>query len=236
MYEPTPAMDAADRQTISPAVRAGADGDAPWPRTALAASHRRTFQSQDLIYHQGGAVQGVYLIRSGMVKLLSYLPHGRARIVRLHVPGDSLGLEGLLGQPYIHTAMATGSVEVECLSMPVLRRLQHEDPGVLMGVLRQWHEYLAQADRWIADFSTGGIKPRLARLLKFLAEVEYGSPADQVKLLSGPEMADILGVTPESISRVLAGFKRSQMLQKCHGLRREIYRVDNGKLQEAACQ
>lgn len=236
MYEPSAAMDTTDNPTKAPAGRETAGPGAPWPRTALAASHRRTFQAQDLIYHQGDRVEGVYLIRSGMVKLLSYLPHGRARIVRLHVPGDSLGLEGLLGQPYIHTAMATGAVKVECLSMPVLRRLQREDPGVMMGVLRQWHEYLAQADRWIADFSTGGIKPRLARLVKFLAEVEYGLSAHQVRLLSGPEMADILGVTPESISRVLAGFKRSAMLQKCDGLRREIYQVDAGKLQEAACQ
>ncbi len=236
MQESTTIMNSADSHTVSPAGREAPGDDSPWPRTALAASHKRIFQSQDHIYHQGDDVQGVYLIRSGMVKLLSYLPHGRARIVRLHVPGDSLGLEGLLGQPYIHTAIATGKVEVECLSMPVLRRLQQEDPALLMGVLRQWHEYLAQADRWIADFSTGGIKPRLARLLKFLAEVEYGSPADQVQLLSGPEMADILGVTPESISRVLAGFKRSEMLQKCDGLRREIYQVDAGKLQEAACQ
>jgi len=99
----------------------------------------------------------IYVTRSGLVKLLVYLPNGRARIVRLHAGND---------------------------------------------------------------FSTGGIRPQVARLL------EYGQPLDRVELLTVCEMAEILGVTQESVSRILATFKRGEILQKLSDPSREIYRID----------
>ena len=45
-------------------------------------------------------------------------------------------------------------------------------------LLCQWHGALVHADRWIADFSTGGIKPRVARLLEYLAEIEEEPNSD----------------------------------------------------------
>jgi len=56
--------------------------------------------------------------------------------------------------------------------------------------------------------------PRVARLLKYLAELEYDKPLDRVELLTVCEMAEILGVTQESVSRILATFKRRAILQK----------------------
>jgi CRP/FNR family transcriptional regulator len=174
------------------------------------------------------------VIRSGLVKLLSYLPNGRARIVRLHASNHWIGLEGLLGQSYEHTAIAVGDVEIQHVAIHRLQRLNRDNPGVLGQLLCQWHGALMHADRWISDFSTGGIKPRVARLLEFLAELEYGQPLDRVELLTVCEMAEILGVTQESVSRILATFKRRDILQKQSDPSGEIYRVDAPSLQREA--
>ena len=174
------------------------------------------------------------MIRSGLVKLLSYLPNGRARIVRLHASNHWIGLEGLLGQPYEHTAIAVDDVEVEQVAIHNLQRLHRNDPMMLSQLLCQWHGALVHADRWISDFSTGGIKPRVARLLEFLAELEYGKPLERVELLTVCEMAEILGVTQESVSRILATFKRHDILSKQSDPSREIYRLDVARLQQEA--
>ena len=198
------------------------------------AGRRKRYLAKEVIYHESHRIDRLYVIRCGLVKLLSYLPNGRARIVRLHASNHWIGLEGLLGQPYEHTAIAVGDVEVQHISIHNLQHLNHDNPGILGQLLCQWHGALIHADRWISDFSTGGIKPRVARLLEFLAELEYGQPLERVELLTVCEMAEILGVTQESVSRILASFKRCDILQKQSDPSREIYRVDAPSLQREA--
>ena len=194
----------------------------------------RRYLAKEVIYRESDRVDRIYVIRSGLVKLLSYLPNGRARIVRLHAGNHWIGLEGLLGQPYEHTAIAVGDVEVEQVAIHNLQRLHRNDPMMFSQLLCQWHGALVHADRWISEFSTGGIKPRVARLLEFLAELEYGKPLDRVELLTVCEMAEILGVTQESVSRILATFKRRDILLKQPDQSREIYRLDAARLQQEA--
>ena len=199
-------------------------------------SKRKCFQAKEVIYRESAGVDRICIIRSGLVKLLSYLPNGRARIVRLHARNQWLGLEGLLGEPYEHTAIAVDDVVVEYLSTHSVQHLVMDEPGRLLQLLHQWHVDLAQADKWISEFSTGGIRPRVARLLQFLAELEYGRPTDRVELLTVSEMSEILGVTPESVSRIVATFKRRDILQKQpeSDSLREIYWLDTPRLHQEA--
>ena len=199
-------------------------------------SKRKCFQAKEVIYRESAGVDRICIIRSGLVKLLSYLPNGRARIVRLHARNQWLGLEGLLGEPYEHTAIAVDDVVVEYLSTHSVQHLVMDEPGRLLQLLHQWHVDLAQADKWISEFSTGGIRPRVARLLQFLAELEYGRPTDRVELLTVSEMSEILGVTPESVSRIVATFKRRDILQKQpeSDSLLEIYWLDTPRLHQEA--
>jgi CRP/FNR family transcriptional regulator len=183
--------------------------------TSLIADCRaKQFCAKDVLYREGGTAAGVYRIRAGMVKLLSYLPNGRARIIRLHSPDHWIGLESILGQPYEHTAVAVEDVDAQFVSLEKLRLLRCQEPAQFAEILTQVYAHLVEADRWIAEFSTGGIKPRVARLIEFLSRFERSAAAGVVELLTVHEMADILGVTAESVSRTLALFKRSQILTK----------------------
>ena len=217
-------------------VQARGDGvrQLPEQSTIWKNSKRKCFQAKEVIYRESEAVDRICIIRSGLVKLLSYLPNGRARIVRLHTTGQWLGIEGLVGEHFEHTAIAIDDVVIQHVPIHSLQHHLANEPERLLQLLRQWHIDLAQADRWIADFSTGGIKPRVARLLEYLAELEYDSPTDMVELLTVCEMSEILGVTPESVSRIVATFKRRDILQKQSDSLREVYRVDTSRLQQEA--
>lgn len=195
---------------------------------------RRRYGAQEVLCREGDPVERLCRIRKGLVKLVTYLPNGRSRILRLHAHGHWLGLEGLLRLPSQHTAIAVNEVELETFSTAELLRIQAQDPQRLAQVLRQWHADLRQADRWISDFSTGSIKPRVARLLEFLAELQDDEASYDVALLTVHEMADILGVTQESVSRILAEFKRRSILRKQVHPLRETYRLDSRRLQQEA--
>ncbi len=197
---------------------------------------QKQFLAKEVIFRESDRVDKVFIILSGMVKLLSYLPNGRARIVRLHGPNHWFGLEGLVGHPYEHTAVAVEDVKVAYVTMKALHLFERDNPQQYGQILKHGYKHLAQADRWIMDFSTGGIKPRVARLVDFLSTLEYGESSGMVELLTVHEMADMLGVTPESVSRILAEFKRNNTLHKLDIHSEEIYKIDSQQLQHEARQ
>jgi CRP/FNR family transcriptional regulator len=200
-------------------------------------SKLKHFSANEIIHREGDPVDRVYIILNGIVKLVSYLPNGRARIIRLHNSNQWLGLEGLTGQLYEHTAVAVGDVEVNYVPISSLRDLEQQDPWQYSQILKHVYRHLAQADKWIADFSTGGIKPRVARLLFFLSDIKYGKSSSLIDLLTVQEMADILGVTQESVSRILADFKRKDTLSKPENeTSDETYEIDQRELGNEASQ
>jgi CRP/FNR family transcriptional regulator len=194
------------------------------------------FSAGDIIHRKGDRVDRVYVVRSGIVKLVSYLPNGRSRIIRLLNGNRWIGLEGLISRPYEHTAIAVGDVEMNYVPINNLKHLEREDPRRFNRVLKLVYTYLTQADMWIADFSTGGIKPRVARLLFFLSDIEYGESSSRIDLLTVHEMADMLGVTQESVSRILADFKRNGMLHKQTGPTDETYEINRHNMHHEAEQ
>ncbi len=197
---------------------------------------QKTFSAKEVIYQEGDYANNVYAIRSGLVKLIRYLPNGRARIIRLHGSGAWLGLGGLLNQPCEHTAVAIEAVEVYCIPVNKLLALKQKQPQHFFQFMEKWYEHLCEADMWIAEFSTGAIRSRVARLVRFLSEIEYGQSSAVVELLTVHEMADILGVTQERVSQLLAEFKRSDVLHKLETPFNNVYRIDCAELHQiAAC-
>lgn len=170
------------------------------------------FSAKEIIYNEGSAVNSVIVVRNGMVKLVSHLPNGRARIVRVHSAGAWLGLCGVLGQPFQHTAIAVDDVDVYYIPVSKILSIKSSHPHIYNKLLEHWFDYLQEADMWISEFSTGIIKARVARLVNFLSDIEGKDASNEVKLLTCEEMAEILGATPESVSRVLAEFKREKVL------------------------
>jgi len=192
------------------------------------------FGPQQHIYQEGSLADTIYFINKGMVKLVSYLPNGKARIVRLLGHGKILGLDGIVGKSYEHTAIAVNKIELLKIPTYILNRIKNQDPEKYFLVGEQWYDYLRAADTWITQFSTGSIRARVARLVTFLSYIEFETDHNQVELLNVEEMAAVLGVTPESVSRVLADFKRRHALERMSDSDGYHYTRNSQLLQEYA--
>jgi CRP/FNR family transcriptional regulator, anaerobic regulatory protein len=199
-------------------------------RSMLNHSRHTEYDPHEVLYHQGSAIHNVIFITSGLLKLVVHLPNGRARIVRLHRPGSILGLGGLLEHNNEHTAVALTHVTALHLPLSAVQRLRTEEPETYINLAERWHDYLRDADMWITQFSTGPIRGRVARLLAFLAEFNLESADDELQLLTCEEMGSILGVTSESTSRILAEFKRKDILVIGDDQANELYNADLSRL------
>jgi CRP/FNR family transcriptional regulator len=181
---------------------------------------------QAVLYRAGDPAHSVFTIRSGLVKLVQYLPDGRQRIVRLLRGTDCTGLEALLGQPYQHDAIALQPTEICRIPLDVVLRLERQNPRLHQEVLTRWQRALVEADAWLTQLSTGSARARTARLLLRLA-----SGDDACDLFSREDMGAMLGITTETASRIIAEFKRSGVLKE---LRNGTLRCDLAALNKIA--
>lgn len=174
------------------------------------------------IYSAGGEGATLFTIRSGLVKLVQYLPDGTQRIVRLLRNGSTAGLEAILGQSYEHTAIALQPTQVCRIPRQVVERLSRETPRLHGQLMQRWHSALRQADDWLTELSTGKAPQRLARLMLQLAE-----PDACVTLFSREDVGSMLGITTEHASRTVAEFKRNGVITE---LAPNRYRCDLDQL------
>ncbi|MGZ8219659.1 Crp/Fnr family transcriptional regulator [Methylomagnum sp.] len=193
-------------------------GGLPEWEAVLRSAKRRLYPARHTIFREGEVVDGVLVIRRGLVKLIAHSSDGRARIVRLQGQGAWLGLGGLFDPIHEHTAVAMGEVEADGVALGAIIRLRKDDPESYCRLLESWCAYFRRADLWITEFSTGPIRARVARLVDFLSALQHDAPSTEVELLTCEDMAGILGVTVESVSRTLAEFKRNKLLRAvpCH--------------------
>ncbi len=162
-----------------------------------------------VLYRTGDKGDRMFTIRSGILKLVQYLPDGTQRIVRLLRPTDVTGLETLLGQGYQHDAVVLQPVQACSLPVSVVQALAQTNPILHKELLNRWQKALEEADAWLTELSTGSAKQRVARLLLRLVDNEQSS---ECTLFSREDMGAMLGITTETASRTIADFKRRSLL------------------------
>ena len=229
-----PVSAAGDSDIAGPAqIAAALDEHTQTPlRKLLAQATHVSYAPQEALYHAGGESDTIFFITAGLLKLVTHLYSGRARIVRLHRTGSVLGLSGLRDRYNEHTAMALTPVTALRLPLGSVRHLRATEPVTYAGLLERWHDYLQDADTWITQFSTGPIRGRIARLVAFLSEFEPDAAEGEVQLLTCEEMGSILGVSSESASRILAEFKRERILVSSVTEPNETYIADLDRLRD----
>ncbi|MBR9972093.1 Crp/Fnr family transcriptional regulator [Magnetospirillum sulfuroxidans] len=157
------------------------------------------------LYRPGDDGAAAFTIRSGLVKLVQYLPDGNRRIVRLLRAGAVAGLEVLAGRSYEHAAEVLQPALVCRLPREVVERLNQETPRLHRQLMNKWSESLRLADEWLTELNTGTSRQRMARLFLHLASLDEDGLC---RMLVREDVGAILSLTTETSSRTVAEFKR----------------------------
>ena len=179
------------------------------------------------LYEAGSNNRVIFSIRRGLVKLLHYADDGTRRIVRMLGPGASIGLELLDGlEGYRHTAVTVNSVDACRIPLATVKALQSKHPELCNQVRQHLQDHLDRADEWIIALGAGPARERVAHLLLMLGEFSTELNGDIV-LLGREDMAAIAGISVETVSRIIAEFKRRHLLYK---VTEDLYRCDREAL------
>ncbi len=163
----------------------------------------------NVLYKVGDSGHHLFTVRSGLLKLIQYLPDGTQRIVRLVRSADVLGLEMMVGERYEHEAVVLRASELCRYPREAVTRLSQQNPALHKDLMSRWQKALSEADAWITKLSTGSAKKRMANLLLRLIETESSA---ECFLLSREDIGSILSMTIETASRTISEFKRAELI------------------------
>jgi CRP/FNR family transcriptional regulator, anaerobic regulatory protein len=167
------------------------------------------------LFHEGDPATQVYNVTEGALKLYTLLPDGRRQVMGFILPGDFLGIS--LGGEHAYTAEALQRTRMCRLSRTRFAEFAGDHPQLEREVYKLAAHELAQAQ---AQMVLLGRKSALERVASFLLDLERrqrkaaGSERDQVDLpMSRSEIADYLGLTKETVSRIFAELKSRKLIR-----------------------
>lgn len=189
------------RRMPEPSARSGAS-------EAIASGLEQRLRMGQLLYAAGRRTDAVFAMRRGLAKEILDVG-GSRRVVRLVGPGSVTGLPALLGQTHRRSAVVVGAGLACRIPVAALQQWASRDVRVAARVGRLWQEALDDADQLTLAYASGPAGARLARFVLFLAEA-IGPGAR----LCRREAAELIGVTPVSVTRLLGEFKREGLVSE----------------------
>src|SRR5438876_7921094 len=187
-------------------------------RQALARSAtRRRYQRGDLIFQKDDPGQSLFIVASGSVRI--YVPSSQGADLTLAVfgPGNFFGDLSLLdGRPRSASASALTDTSVVALERSDFVALVRSSPEAAMSVLGVVAQRLRETDEMASDLAFLDVGGRLAKKLLDLAASHGVQQRRGILLdlrLTQEELANMIGVTRESVNRHLSEFRRTGLVQ-----------------------
>jgi CRP/FNR family transcriptional regulator len=165
------------------------------------------------LFNMGVPTEGVYCIRHGAVKMVKHDPSGGQHIVRVLKKGDVAGIESAFGENYEHTAIAVGEVRACRVPIEYFRNFVATHGNLQMRLLRTSQETLRETESWLSELTVGNL-PARTRMARLLLRLRVTDDDDRIHRFGIEDMAAILGITQETVSRVISDFVREGILVK----------------------
>lgn len=170
---------------------------------------RRSFARDEEIYAEGDASDCWYRVVSGAVRICKLLADGRRQIAEFCFAGDFFGLPpaGIR----VFSAEAVGDVIVTRYSQRAADRLIDESPRLARGLYERTLRELAHAQTRMLLLGRMTAAERVASFLLEMSERRDARRALDLPM-SRNDIADYLGLTIETVCRVLSTLKRDGVI------------------------
>ena len=186
-------------------------------RRITSLSTEKRFSRGVAIFREGESADSLYVLKKGMVRLISLSDLGRETILHILKPDEIFGELFLSEEKRAFTAIATEDSLVTIISQASFVELLSAVPAVALNFIRLLSERLATVERGLAGFSHTWSYHRLARVLLQLSE-KYGQDVGRGTLinvhLTHEDLANLIGTSRETVTTQLSKFTRLGFLTR----------------------
>jgi CRP/FNR family cyclic AMP-dependent transcriptional regulator len=171
-----------------------------------------------MLFIEGQQARGVFVLCAGRVKLSTSSREGKTIITKISDPGDVLGLNAVVSaRTYEVTAEMMEPGQANFIPKDSLLHFLKEFPEVAVRVAQQLSRNYYTAYEEIRTLGLA-VSPseKFAKLLLSWStkSLPQNDGSMQVKMtLTHEEIAEIIGTTRETVSRLFSDFKKKQLLQ-----------------------
>lgn len=169
---------------------------------------RLRFGRGELLFNEGDACSGLFLVASGKIRIFKMSPSGREQVLSVETPGSSFAeLPVFDGGRYPASASALEDAEVLFISRKDFQNFCREHPEVALKVLAVVGSRLRRLVGIIEDLSFTTVRQRLISVLLRLTEESGTTTKNGVRLeltKSHQDLAAELGTVRELVSRNLS--------------------------------
>lgn len=177
-------------------------------------AHRTSFRAKATVFAENEPSIAVYMLTHGTTRLYKMLEDGRRQIVGFALPGDFLGLS--ISERHTYSVDAISQVAVcQFLRVPFLRFLQANPQSLYWMFEAALRETSAARDHMLL-LGRGSAEQRLAEfIISWRARIGRAGVLSNLVPLPMPrnDIADFLGLTNETVSRVLAKLEREDVVR-----------------------
>jgi CRP/FNR family transcriptional regulator len=176
------------------------------------------YPKSSILFVEGEQPRGVFILCSGRAKLTTSSSEGKTLIVKIAEPGEVLGASAsILGRPYEVSAETIEPAQLNFIKREDFLRFLREHSEACMHTAQQLSEKYQAAQREIRSLGLAQTaSEKVARLLLNWCEHGGETTAKGVRLkvlLTHEEMAQMVGTTRETVTRLLGEFKRRKIIE-----------------------
>ncbi len=180
-------------------------------------SRHKTFPAHGIIFFEGDPATNIYEVADGSVMLYKLLPDGRRQVVEILGPGDLFGVPA--GEVYDTSAETLTETLVHMVSRKEADNsssIQEHMKKCLVTQVQSLHEHAVLLGRKSAHERVASFLMRFVpHRGDFACVGPQGSDSDESVVtlhMTRQEIADYLGLTIETVSRVLSDMKRRKVI------------------------
>jgi CRP/FNR family transcriptional regulator, cyclic AMP receptor protein len=173
-----------------------------------------------VLFVEGQSARGAYVICSGRVKLSATSRDGKTLILRIAEAGEVLGLHATVsGKPYELTAETLQPCQLDFIKRDDFLHFLQNHGDACLNAAKHLSENCQNAYEMIRSLGLShSVSEKLARLLlEWASEGEPTKDGIRIKVaLTHEEMAQLIGTSRETVTRVLGEFREKHLAQ-LHG-------------------
>ncbi len=170
-----------------------------------------------MLFIEGQQPRGVFVLCTGKAKLSTSSSEGKTIIIKISEPGDVLGLNATISNhPYEVTAEMIEPGQANFITRDALLHFLREHGEVALRVAEQLSQnyYTAYEEIRTLGLASSPSEKFAKLLLSWDSGKKQTNGSKQIKLtLTHEEIAEMIGTTRETVSRLFSDFKKKQLLQ-----------------------
>ena len=158
---------------------------------------KKPVQKSQIIFQSGDELRSIYALRSGTLKSYTLSENGEEQITAFHLPGDLIGFDAIMNMKHVGFAQALETAMICEIPFDILDDLAGKMPKIRHQISKM------SAEEKLAAF--------LHNLSQRYAARGFSAREFRLTMTRG-DIGNYLGLTIETISRLLGRFQKSGMI------------------------